>query len=32
MKLLIDTNILGKICHPNANKNKPIATAVHLSI
>ncbi len=28
MKLLIDTNILGKLCHPNANKNKPIATAV----
>lgn len=26
MKLVIDTNILGKLCHPKSKKNRPIAS------
>lgn len=25
MKLVLDTNILGKLCHPNSAKNRPVA-------
>lgn len=32
MKLLIDTNILGKLCHPNATKNKPTASAIQIAM